>query len=141
MMTIDQFEAKLGEKITTVRPWLEVGLDDIGKLAQSMAKSYIGSYQHGWAPLAESTIADKAAKGFAVPAPLLRTGEMRDSIEYEVELAEFEVVVGSHLLIALYQELGTSRIPPRSFLGLAMSECIPLAEEIFGKIAVKILTE
>ncbi len=50
-----------------------------------------------------------------------------------------EVVVGSNDLRALWQELGTSRIPPRSFLGLAMENALPIAEEIFGKIAVTVL--
>jgi hypothetical protein len=49
---------------------------------------------------------------FPTPKPLLRTGEMRDSIEYVV-------AVGSDLDVAVYQELGTSRIPPRSFLASA----------------------
>jgi hypothetical protein len=66
------------------------------------------------APLAESTIRDKAAHGYKTPAPLLRSGEMRDSIEYVVH--GDEGCVGSNSDVAVFQELGTSRIPPRSFL-------------------------
>jgi hypothetical protein len=51
---------------------------------------------------------------FATPKPLLRTGELRDSIEYTVH--GNEGAVGSDLDRALWLELGTSRIPPRSFL-------------------------
>ena len=84
------------------------------KIVQARAKSAIGRDHELWAPLATSTIADKQAHGFPTPKPLLRTGELRDSIEYTVH--GLEGAVGSDLDIAVYQELGTSRIPPRSFL-------------------------
>jgi hypothetical protein len=84
------------------------------EIVQKKAKAAIGKDHEMWAPLAESTIADKAQHGFATPKPLLRTGELRDSIQYTVH--GLEGAVGSDLDIAVYQELGTSRIPPRSFL-------------------------
>lgn len=84
------------------------------QIVQARAKKTIGSNQPSWAPLAESTIADKAKHGYKVPAPLLRDGTMRDSIEYVVHGTEG--AVGSDLDTAYWQELGTSRIPPRSFL-------------------------
>jgi hypothetical protein len=58
--------------------------------------------------IAESTIADKAHHGFPTPKPLLRTGELRDSIEYTVH--GLEGCVGSDLEIAVFQELGTRTI-------------------------------
>src|ERR1700694_5982604 len=140
MMTTEQFEQALTASIKTVRPRVEIGLDKVGELASTMAAAYIGHYQGNWAPLAESTIKEKAAAGFAVPDPLLRTGEMRDSIKHEVDPIMLEVVVGSNDKRALFQELGTSRIPPRSFLGLAMRNSMPFAAETFGKIAAAILT-
>lgn len=84
------------------------------KIVQKKAKAAIGKDHEMWAPLAESTIADKQAHGFPTPKPLLRTGQLRDSIEYVVHGTEG--AVGSDLDIAFWQELGTSRIPPRSFL-------------------------
>jgi hypothetical protein len=84
------------------------------QMVQKKAKSAIGKEHELWAPLAESTIADKRHHGFPTPKPLLRTGELRDSIEYTVH--ELEGSVGSNLDRAVWQELGTSRIPPRSFL-------------------------
>src|SRR6476620_4218635 len=84
------------------------------QIVQKKAQSAIGKEHELWAPLAESTITDKASHGFATPKPLLRTGELRDSIEYTVH--GNQGAVGSNLDIAVYQELGTSRIPPRSFL-------------------------
>jgi phage gpG-like protein len=91
-------------------------IEEACKIVQRKAKSTIGknNYNIGWAPIAESTRADKAKHGYAVPAPLLRTGELRDSIEYT--LSHNEGCVGTDDPIAPYQEFGTSRIPPRSFL-------------------------
>jgi len=84
------------------------------QIVQKKAKAAIGKGHEMWAPLAESTIADKQQHGFPTPKPLLRTGEMRDSIEYTVN--GLEGCVGSNDPVAVYQELGTSRIPARSFL-------------------------
>lgn len=84
------------------------------QIIHKKAKAAIGREHEMWAPLAESTIADKAHHGFATPKPLLRTGALRDSIEYTV--SGLEGSVGSDLDRAVYLELGTSRIPPRSFL-------------------------
>jgi HK97 gp10 family phage protein len=84
------------------------------QIVQKKAKSAIGKEHEMWAPLAESTIADKAHHGFPTPKPLLRTGQLRDSIQYTVN--GLEGAVGSDSPIAVWQELGTSHIPPRSFL-------------------------
>jgi hypothetical protein len=151
MMTIDQFEEKLAMSMATVKPRLEVGLVKVGEMAKKIAVSYIGTgegieagmpYSLGWAPLADSTIASKSAAGFAVPYPLLRTGELRDSIDFAVNPFAFEmfVVVGSTDPVAVWHTHGTSRMPPRPFLAPAMLHTLPFAEEIFGKIAIKILT-
>lgn len=84
------------------------------KIVQKKAKAAISREHELWPPLAESTLKDKAAHGFKMPAPLLRTGQLRDSIQYEVH--GNEGCVGSDSEIAVFQELGTNRIPPRSFL-------------------------
>jgi hypothetical protein len=47
------------------------------KIIQKKAKVAIGKEHELWAPLAASTIADKATHGFKTPAPLLRTGVVR----------------------------------------------------------------
>jgi hypothetical protein len=84
------------------------------KIVQARAKKTIGTDQQSWPPLAPSTIAEKIRLNYPVPKPLLRTGELRDSIEYQVH--GNEGCVGSDSPIAVFQELGTRRIPPRSFL-------------------------
>lgn len=104
-------------------------------LVQADAKSRIGHYQNdagpfpAWDPLTPGTIQDKQRQGFGVPDPLLRTGQMRDSIVAKVDEDGF--AVGSNDPIARYQELGTSgpnpapdgyHVPPRPFLGPALYE-------------------
>jgi hypothetical protein len=84
------------------------------KIVQARAKKTIGTNQEEWAPLAASTITDKARHGYPTPKPLLRTGELRDSIQYTVR--GLEGAVGSDLDRALYLEMGTARMPPRSYL-------------------------
>src|SRR6476620_9555239 len=69
------------------------------QIVQKKAQSAIGKEHELWAPLAESTITDKASHGFATPKPLLRTGELRDSIEYTVH--GNQGAVGSNLDIAV----------------------------------------
>jgi hypothetical protein len=90
------------------------------------AKRVIGTYDYGWPSLAESTLAKKAAD-----TPLLETGEMRDSIEWNAHGNEGHV--GSNNDKAVWQELGTSRIPPRSFLAGALHHEAPEIVKMAGK--------
>jgi phage gpG-like protein len=68
-----------------------------------------------WKELAPATKADRVRKGYTPNDPLLRSGELRDSIQSEVR--GLEAVIGSDSDIMVWQELGTSRIPARSVLG------------------------
>ncbi len=99
-------------------------LDTAASLIEKQAKDEIGEYQRAdmgayapWAELADSTKADRLHQGFSENEPLLRTGELRDSISRETH--GLESVVGSTSDVMVYQELGTRTIPPRSVLGLA----------------------
>lgn len=110
-------------------------LEDACKDIEKRAKEKIGNYQAeagpfaAWAPLAESTKAGRTSAGFSEDDPLLRTGDMRDTIEHKVVRSVGHV--GSDSDIALYQELGTDRIPARSFLGGSAFEAEP---EIRAKV-------
>lgn len=95
------------------------------QIVEDEAKDVIGTYRYGWPQLATATQRDRVRLGFPANEPLLRTGDMRDSISHYVEtgltgahgVTEDAGYVGSPSKIALAQELGTARIPPRSFLG------------------------
>lgn len=119
--------AKMAEVAAAVELETRHALERAARLVEHEAKAAIGEYQEAagqfaaWAPLAPSTLAEKGRLGYAPPDnPLLREGDLRDSIGHEVEthhLSAGEAVIGSNSEIAVYQELGTSRMPARSFLG------------------------
>ncbi|MDP3553083.1 HK97 gp10 family phage protein [Methylocystis sp.] len=107
------------------------------KLVQQTAKSYIGNYNHpgNWAQLAEATQADRVRQGFPANEPLLRTGDLRDSIAIDAPHRNGREVFGyvfSNNPIARYQELGTVSIPPRPFLSTAAMECEPQVHRILA---------
>jgi hypothetical protein len=139
-MTPKEFELMLEASLATVVPRIEIGLDKVGMLAESIAAEIPGHYQPGWAPLAASTLADKAAQGFAVPSPLKRTGEMAESYRKEVDPFALQLVIGSPDLKALWQEMGTVHIPPRPVCEPALKNSLPYAADVFGAIAVSLLT-
>ena len=72
-----------------------------------------------WKELAASTKSDRVSKGYTPNDPLLRSGKIRDSVESEVKsyIGKHVAVVASKDQIMVWQELGTSRIPPRSVFG------------------------
>lgn len=99
-------------------------LEQVGVAVERTAKSEFGDYQDAvgpfpeWAELAESTKEERVRLGFTENDPLLRTGELRDSIDHYVE--ELEVTIGTPSEIAEYHEFGTSKMPPRPFMGPAL---------------------
>lgn len=103
-------------------------LDITGRFLEKESKAIIGHLQAGygefkaWPELADSTKEEKEKLGYGDASndwqPLLRTGEMRDSISYATEL--HKVYIGSTSDIMVYQEMGTGRIPARPVLGLAI---------------------
>ena len=140
MMTPTEFERMLTASLATMTPRLAIGLDKVGQLAEALAAEIPGHYQPGWAPLAQSTIEEKVRLGFPVPSPLRRTGEMAASYRKEVDPFQLELVIGSPDKIALFQEMGTSRIPPRPVTEPALRNSLPYAADVFGEIAVAMLT-
>jgi HK97 gp10 family phage protein len=112
------------------------------EMVRDAAKEAIGTYKYDWPQLAPATITDRIAKGFAPNDPLLRTGQLRDSIEFVVEVQEggekVTAEVGSNDPVAAYQELGTSTIPPRSFLWESLMRCLPEIEDMSGTTQLEV---
>jgi HK97 gp10 family phage protein len=112
-------------------------LERAAKSIEKRAKEKIGEYQPeagqfvAWAELAESTKHDRESQGYPEDEPLLRSGELRDSIVHKV--IGMVAHVGSDSDIAVYQELGTEKMPPRSFLGGAAHEKAPEIVEMIGE--------
>jgi hypothetical protein len=105
------------------------------------AKAQIGKQHEEWPPLTPETIADRVHRGFAPNQPLLRTGELRDSIEWTVQGhgSQVEGEVGSNDPRAVYHELGTSRIPPRPFLVPSAIVCEPRIVKMAARMMVSTL--
>lgn len=95
-------------------------MERVCKLLVKSAKHAIGTYKFGWPQLAPSTQADRVREGWPANEPLLRTGELQDSITYNMDHDGREAFVGSDNEKAVWQEFGTAKIPPRSFLGGAL---------------------
>lgn len=117
-------------------------LEAVGSKIEKDAKEIIGHYQRSdtgpfpeWEELATSTKADRVSQGFTPNDPLLRTGELRNSIRHEVR--GHSVAVGSDLDIAIYQEMGTATIPPRPFLRVAAFR----SKKWLGKLYAKTLKD
>ncbi len=102
---------------------LHAGLEKCAQLIENTAKAEIGTYQQAtgpfqdWAELADATKEDRMQQGYTENDPLLRSGELRDSIQHET--GGLEAVIGSTSPIMAYQEFGTGTIPPRPVLGPA----------------------
>lgn len=117
-------------------------LDRAAAVIEANAKARIGHYQaetgafNAWPELADSTVADRVSKGYSPDEPLLRKGDLRGSYSRAVE--GNEAVVGSTSDIAVYQELGTSKIPPRPVLGPAAFDSKDKVEAILGHAVLHI---
>lgn len=123
----------------------ERGLEKALVLIETDAKEQIGHYQEAagphpaWAPLAESTEAEKARLGYPTDAPLLRTGELQDSFGHEAH--GNEGVVGSTDKTMVYHEMGTEKMPPRPALGPAVFKNREKIEQILGRALVEGIVE
>ena len=112
------------------------GLAEAANLLRDEAQKSLGTYQDAagplpaWPQLASSTQVERTEKGYTPNDPLLRSGELRDSIKSEVTDDPMgRVYTDSEHAADL--EFGTVRIPPRPFMGGAMYRH---GEEAAGKV-------
>lgn len=136
-MNLEQFARELSSASASIATGLEEGFRVIVKEIEETAKEEIGVYQpaygpfDAWVPLAESTKADRVRQGYSEDEPLLRSGELRDSIGSEV--VGMAAIVGTKSEIGLWQEVGTAHIPPRPFIGPAYLRKIDSLTESIGR--------
>lgn len=134
-MDLDMFAREIAQSSAAIAIGLESQFKLIVKDIEETAKEELGVYQpavgsfDAWAPLADSTMAGRVSSGYSPNEPLLRSGELRDTIESEV--VGLAAIVGTKSEIGLWQEVGTDRIPPRPFIGPAYVRKIdPLMDAI-----------
>jgi hypothetical protein len=126
IMNLAEAAIRFGVAAAAEKAAEQAALESACILIEMRAKNYIGVPHSWWPDLKPETL---KAKG-GINTPLLESGEMRDSIEHVVHHPSG--FVGSNSDTAVYQELGTSRIPPRSFLGHAASESGEEVAKIVG---------
>lgn len=124
-----EFAARLAIAAEEARHAEHEVLEKVAVALEDKAKSLIGSPQAGWPPLAPSTIERKGAD-----TPLLETGELSESIEHTVDARE--AYVGTNDPKAKFHEFGTSHVPPRPFLGLALAQIGPEIGDIAGPVVI-----
>lgn len=130
-MTPREFTAYAQRLRTTIKVAAEIGLREAAELVAKDARERLGTYQQDWPPLAETTILEKEREGYEVPAPLERTGALRDSIRVEQE--GLSAIIGSDHPAAKVHEHGDSHVPPRPFLMPALHSKAPEARAIIER--------
>lgn len=118
------------ERVGKIAVETELALHEIAEHIEKEAKAEFGEYQPqvgsfvAWAPLADTTLygwkwfPGKVDLGYSPPDnPLVREGELRDSISHEV--SGLEAYIGSPDERMPYHEFGTANMPPRPVLGPA----------------------
>lgn len=114
MITLGQMAARLSAATGLTDVAVNESVKRSCEIIVDEAKDAIGTYKFGWPQLAPSTQAQRVRLGYPANEPLLRTGELRDSISYTVDGSVGYVFSTSP--VAVWMELGTVRIPPRPFL-------------------------
>ena len=111
-------------------------LSEGAKIVHEEARDRIGTYQGAagpfgaWPQLAQSTQDERVREGYSPNDPLLRSGDMRDSLEWNA--SPFQANIGSDSPVAKAQELGDGDdLPARSFLGGA---AYSKEEEVVDKV-------
>jgi len=121
---------------------LRRGLEQALVVIEKDAKDQIGHYQAeagdfpAWAPLADTTEAEKARIGAPADAPLLRHGGLYASFGHTVE-SDTEGVVGSTDPTLIFHEFGTRKMPPRPVLGPAVFKSREQIEKLLGRAIVE----
>lgn len=121
-----------------------------GALAVEASKKMIGHYQPAvgdlpaWAPLTDATKADRTAKGFTPDDPLLRSGELRDAVEFKPAVDGVGIgVFGDSRLATIarameygYYNVRAGRfVAPRSYIRGAVYVTLPaMIKEISGRV-------
>lgn len=143
-MTPKQLSARLAKLRARIE---ENGAVAIVKAAEVIKHSaqheWIGNEHDSWEPLKDSTIERKQRGGYEVPNPLVRTEQLRNSIEIRAE--GLHAFIGSDDPVAVIQEHGTldknGFVPPRPFMSSAAMSSAPKVKAILENAIAKSLKQ
>lgn len=148
MHSLTSLAAHFGVMATHVQHIEEEMLAHACEMIADRAKEVIGTYSYSWPQLAPATQTSRTQLGFPPNEPLLRSGELRDSIEWVVDRGAsflpsrtsdsfFERghhgYVGSNNMKAVWNFLGTPTIPARDPILDATMQLMPQIEQHFGQ--------
>ncbi len=138
MAALATYLAGMGGFLKTVE---HSALENAAILVEKTAKEEIGVQQpawgpfEAWQPLADSTEAQKAQKGYPADAPLLATGDLQKSIGHQVD--GNTAIIGSTDPVMVFHEFGTEKMPPRPVLGPALFRNKEAIVELIGEGVVE----
>ena len=139
-MTMLEMAGKLAAAEVAIHINARSALKRVAVKVEATAKAELGTYQDAvgpfpaWAELAESTKDERSRLGYTPNDPLLRSGELLDSIKHDV--TDLVATIGSTSEIAEYLEFGTSKMPPRPFIGPAAETNIEAIKRELGGAVV-----
>lgn len=119
---------------------LHHGLEKVAQRIEATAKSEFGVYQAeqgafpAWPELAEATKDDRVRQGYTENDPLLRSGELMNTVGHEVQ--GLEAAIGSTDEKMVFHEFGTSRMPARPVLGPAAFRNKAAIQKLVGAAVV-----
>jgi hypothetical protein len=101
------------------------------RVAEKKAKALFGNEER-LIPLKDSTLREKARLNFPTPYPLIRTGELLESVRIEMEESPGLVLgaVGSDLMKMVWHERGDGHMPARPVLAMGAIDALPVVAAI-----------
>jgi len=140
-MNLTELAALLEGRIAEVEAAQHAGLAAAAAHLEDAAKALVGTEDPAWPGLAESTIAFKERQGYTGRVsgtdPLLRTGQLRDSIEHRVD--GLTAHIGTDDEAAAVHEDGNDHVPPRPIFGLVAEREITHAAELAAEAVMAAL--
>lgn len=136
LMSFDALARRLADDAVGLYGRLQYVLEVAASQIMETARDEFGVYQKGidefvaWAPLAESTKAERTRLGYTPDDPLLRSGALQASVVYEVH--GLDAVIGTPSQIGFWHEFGTSRMPPRPVFGPALARNMGFLGSVLG---------
>jgi phage gpG-like protein len=135
--SLEEFASFLARHVGENKPMLEAAVGAMAKNLHKKAHDVFGDLDK-LQQLAASTIKQKENNNYSDPeAPLVATGELRDSLEVKHE--GDTAGVGTSDMKMVYHEYGTTKAPARPVLQIAIDETTRENQEAFKAGAAEAL--